>query len=377
MTQAALAHYQRLSPPPQVSSLTVTCRGHGLPAKGFEILEAGHPLPDHMSIIAAERALVLANQAAADDLVLVLVSGGASALWAAPIAGVGLEDKQRLTDYLLKSGAPISEINCIRKHLSRIKGGRLALAAAPAELVTLAISDVAGDDPSTIGSGPSVGDPTSQRDAAAIFKNRGIPVNAGVTKALGSAKNETPSPDHPALAGSAYRIVAKPASAIAAAALVARSRGYEPVKLGSDLEGDARVLAKRHAAHAVTARNAAKRTVLLSGGEATVQIHGDGRGGPNQEFALALACELDGAQGIWALAADTDGADGGISNQDDPAGAMIGPQTLARARDQGLDPQKFLENNDSTGFFAALGDLLITGPTFTNVNDFRAILIEP
>jgi len=308
--------------------------------------------------------------------VLVLLSGGASALWTAPAAGVALGEKQAITRRLLACGTPISEINCVRKHLSRIKGGRLSEAADPARIVTLAISDVAGDDPTVIGSGPTVGDPTTLEDAISVLKTRRIPIRSGVENALARRENETPYPDHPVFAHSTYRIIARASDALGAAASAAREMGMEPVLLGDALEGEARTLARQHAKLARDLKLSGRPTVLLSGGEATVNVKGSGSGGPNQEYALALALALEAEPGVWSLAADTDGNDGGSGAASDPAGATIGPDTLARARAAGLDPQMFLENNDSTGFFAALGDTLITGPTFTNVNDFRAILVE-
>ncbi len=377
MARVAEEHYLELLEVTRIGGQVVTRRGYGLPCARLDVIEAGHPIPDRMSILAAERALELASGAKTGDLVLVLLSGGASALWTAPAGGISLEEKQQITRRLLKSGAAIGEINCVRKHLSRIKGGRLAVAAAPANLVTLAVSDVSGDDPSAIGSGPTVPDPTSQRDAMGYLDKHGIAVSGDVVAVLADPRYESPQADHPAFASAAYRLVARPADALAAAAAAARKDGYETLVLGADLEGDARGLAEQHAALALDARRRGKRAVLLSGGEATVRVRGTGRGGPNQELALALACALNGAEGIWALVADSDGTDGGTGDPADPAGATIEPQTLYRARLEGLDPLNFLENNDSTGFFAALGDLLITGPTFTNVNDFRAILVEP
>lgn len=376
MAQAAEHHYLGNGAADQISGLVVTRYGSALPLQAIELVEAGHPVPDAASAAAATRALELAWETGEDDLVLVLMSGGASALWSAPVEGVSLEEKQAITKRLLASGAPISEMNCVRKHLSRIKGGRLALAAAPARLVTLAISDVPGDDPSTIGSGPTVGDPTTLEDTMDILRRREVPIDPPVATALARPVNETPPPEDPIFANTDYRLVARPADALAAAGEAARAMGYEPRLLGDALEGEARELAREHAGLALACRSRGERTALLSGGEATVTISGDGKGGPNQEYALALAIALDGAPGITALAADTDGSDGGTGAVDDPAGAMIDPTTLARAEEHGLDPAKFLENNDSTGFFGRLGDLVISGPTQTNVNDVRAILVE-
>lgn len=377
MVQAAERHYLVNGGAGRLSGLAVTRHGFALETQAVELLEAGHPVPDHMSVEAASRALDLANTATQDDLIVVLLSGGASALWSAPAEGLSLEEKQSVTRDLLASGAPIGEFNCVRKHLSRIKGGRLARAAAPARLITLAISDVPGDDPSAIGSGPTVGDPTTLEDAMEILQDRGVPISPPVATALSLPANETPFPEDPLFAGTEYRLVARPADGLEAAAGVARSLGYEPRVLGDALEGEARDVAHDHAALAIACRSRGERVALLSAGEVTVTLSGDGRGGPNQEYALALAVALAGEPGVAALAADTDGTDGGSGDAHDPAGAVIDDSTLARAQAQGLDPAKFLENNDSTGFFDALDDLVITGPTRTNVNDFRAILIDP
>lgn len=377
MVRAAERHYLEDGAAGRVSGFAVTRYGFALPTQAVELVEAGHPVPDANSVRAATRALDLAWAASQDDTVVVLLSGGASALWTAPVEGVSLAEKQAITKALLASGATISEINCVRKHLSLIKGGRLAFAAAPARLVTLAVSDVPGDDPSTIGSGPTVGDPTTLEDAMAILRRRRVPIDPPVASALARPVNETPAPDDPVFATARFEIVARPADALQAAADKARALGYEPRLLGDSLEGEAREVAAEHAGLALACRSRGERVALLSGGELTVTLKGDGRGGPNQEYALALALTLAGSPGIVALAADTDGTDGGSGDAEDPAGALIDPATLARARERGLDPAKFLENNDSTGFFAALDDLVITGPTYTNVNDFRAILVEP
>jgi glycerate 2-kinase len=337
---------------------------------------AGHPVPDEAGLKATERVLTLAKDAGADDLVLVLFSGGASANWTAPAPGLSLAEKQSLTRALLKSGATIAEFNTVRKHLSRIKGGRLTALAAPARVVTLAISDVPGDDPSIIGSGPTVSDASTLADALNILARRKIELTPAIAEALNNPANETPKPGHPAFANSVYRVIARPADGIAAAAKVARAAGFEPTTLGADVEGEARDVA---AAHAELARRSAmlgKRALLLSGGELTVTIEGNGRGGPNQEYALALAVALGGQRGISAVSADTDGTDGGAGGADDPAGAFVDETTLSRARALGLDPARFLADNDSTGFFERLGDLLSSGPTCTNVNDLRAVLVD-
>ena len=281
-----------------------------------------------------------------------------------------------MTRALLRSGANIGEINTLRKHLSRIKGGRLAVAAQPARVVTLAISDVPGDDPAVIGSGPTVPDPSTLPDARAIVARYRLELPDAVTRALADPANETPKPDHPIFAATEYRLIARPADAFRAAERAARAAGYEPVMLGDRIEGEARAVAAEHAGLALALSSEGRRAVILSGGELTVTIRGRGRGGPNQEYALALAVALKGAPGIAALAGDTDGTDGGAGSADDPAGAAIDAGTLERARALGLDPAAFLADNDSTGFFARLGDLVRTGPTCTNVNDFRAIVVD-
>jgi len=376
MAQAAERHYLEGGEPVALEGIAAPRYGFDLPTRTVQLIEAGHPIPDDNSLAAAQRALELAHAAKSDDLVLVLLSGGASALWAAPVPDVALEEKQAITRQLLAHGAPIGDINCVRKHLSRIKGGRLAQAAYPARIVTLAISDVAGDDPAVIGSGPTVGDPTTLEDAICVLKTYRIPIGPSVERALARPDNETLYPDDPVFDPKTYQIIARPSDALAAAATAAREMGYEPHLLGDALEGEARALACQHAKLARELKTKGGRALLLSGGEATVNVVGTGSGGPNQEYALALSLALKAEPGVWALAADTDGNDGGSGGANDPAGAIVGPETLARAKAAGLDPQMFLENNDSTGFFARLGDLLITGPTFTNVNDFRAILIE-
>lgn len=359
-----------------LSGVAVARRGYGRPLKRMPMIEAGHPIPDAAGVDSAERALGLAGQAGADDMVLVLLSGGASANWIAPVAGVSLADKQALTRALLRSGANIGEINTVRKHLSRIKGGRLARAAHPAGVLTLAISDVPGDDPAVIGSGPTAPDPTTLADARAIVARYQLDVPDAITRALADPGNESPKPSDPAFASSAFKLIARPADAFRAAEQAVRAAGFEPVMLGDRIEGEARTVASDHAARALKLQRQGRRTVLLSGGELTVTMRGKGRGGPNQEYALALAVALKGASGIAALAGDTDGTDGGAGSADDPAGAIIDETTLQRAHSLGLDPAHFLDDNDSTGFFARLGDLVETGPTYTNVNDFRAIVVD-
>ena len=352
-----------------LEGLVVTRYGHRVPTAKIEVVEAAHPVPDAGGREAAARILSLAEGLSADDLALCLISGGGSALLTLPAPGIELADKQAMTGALLRSGAAIGEINCVRKHLSAIKGGRLGAACHPARVVSLLISDVPGDDPAVIGSGPTVPDPTTFAEALAVLHKYGIAEPAAVIRHLESGADETPKQDDPRLAEAETRIVATPAMALAAAAEAAREAGYEPLILGDALEGEARALARDHAR---LARDAAPGTVLLSGGEATVTVTGSGRGGPNAEYALALASALDGAPGVFATACDTDGIDG----TEDNAGALVTPDTLARAREAGEDAAARLATNDAYGFFAGLGDLVMTGPTLTNVNDFRAILVR-
>lgn len=376
MVQAAEEHYLALEPKPDITGCAATRHGFSLPTRAVDIIESGHPVPDEGSVAAAQRALEIAQSATEKDLVLVLMSGGASALWTAAVNGVSLSEKQQVTRGLLASGARISEINCVRKHLSRIKGGRLAHAAAPAKLVTLAISDVPGDDPSAIGSGPTVGDATTLADARRILDDYNVVVPDPIAAALRDDRNETPPPDDPSFANSQYILVARPAGALTAAAKVARDLGYQIQILGDAIEGEARDVAQEHAALARECKARGERTALLSGGEVTVTVTGSGRGGPNQEYALALVDALEGEDAVSALAADTDGTDGGEGSAEDPAGAIVDPTTPQRAAKLGLNPANFLQANDSTSFFRELGDLLITGPTRTNVNDFRVILVD-
>jgi hydroxypyruvate reductase len=362
--------------PERLFGVAVARHGYGRPLKIVTMIEAGHPVPDAAGLEAAGQALKLADSAGADDLVLVLTSGGASANWIAPAEGVSFADKQAVTRALLRSGAAIGEINTVRKHLSRIKGGRLARHAYPAKLVTIAISDVPGDDPSAIGSGPTVPDPTTLADARAIVAKYKLDLPASVTAALVDANNESPKPDDPAFAGSQFALAARPADALRAAEAAVRAAGYECMSLGANVEGEACEVAAAHAKLARELRAQGKRAVIVSGGELTVTIRGKGRGGPNQEYALALAIQLAGMAAVAALAGDTDGTDGGAGAANDPAGALLDGETVARAKALGLDPAAFLADNNSTGFFTALGDLLMPGPTFTNVNDFRAIVVD-
>jgi len=363
-------------PAGRLGGIAVARHGYGRPLQIVTMIEAGHPVPDGAGLDAALRALEFADGADADDLVLVLMSGGASANWIAPVAGVTFADKQAVTRALLRSGATIGEINTVRKHLSRIKGGRLARYAYPAKLVTIAISDVPGDDPSAIGSGPTVPDPTTLADARAIVAKYRLDLPTSVTAALADANNESPKPGDPVFAGSQFVLAARPADSLRAAEAAVRAAGYECVSLGDRVEGEAREVAAAHAKLARELRAKSARAVILSGGELTVTIRGQGLGGPNQEYALALSIALAGMPAVAALAGDTDGTDGGAGEASDPAGALLDGQTVARAQALGLDPAAFLADNNSTGFFAALKDLLLTGPTYTNVNDFRAIVVD-
>ncbi len=362
--------------PERLTGIAVTRIGYGRPLRQVRLVEAGHPVPDAAGLAATADTLALAASAGADDLVLALISGGASANWIAPADGITLAEKQAVTRALLKSGAHIGEMNTLRKHLSRIKGGRLARHAHPARLVTVAISDVPGDDPAVIGSGPTVPDPTTLADAHAIVARHRLDIPPSVTRALADAANESPKPGDAIFAGTTFALATRPADVFAAVVAAARAQGYEPVLLGTAVEGEAREVAAAHGKLARELAAAGRRAVILSGGELTVTLRGQGRGGPNQEYALALAVALGGAPGIAALAADTDGTDGGAGAADDPAGAAIDPTTLPRARALGLDPAVFLNDNNSTEFFARVGGLLQTGPTYTNVNDFRAILVD-
>ncbi|HEY6831302.1 MAG TPA: glycerate kinase [Pseudolabrys sp.] len=362
--------------PERITGIAVARHGYGRPTRAVSMIEAGHPIPDAAGLRAADRALALADGGGPNDLVLVLMSGGASANWIAPAAGISFEDKQAVTRALLRSGANIGEINTVRKHLSRIKGGRLARLAHPAQIVTIAISDVPGDDPAVIGSGPTVPDPSTLAEARAIVAKYRLAVPDAVTRALMDAKNESPKPGDPEFVGSRFMLAVRPADSLRAAEAAVKAAGYECVSLGDQVEGEAREVAKAHAALARDLRAQGRRAVILSGGELTVTIRGTGRGGPNQEYALALVPELAGLPAVAALAGDTDGTDGGGGAATDPAGAILDGGTADRAKALGLDPAAFLADNNSTGFFSALKDLLEPGPTYTNVNDFRAIVVD-
>jgi len=358
-----------------LEGLVVTRYGHGLPCARIEVVEAAHPVPDAAGRAAAARILEAARGLGEEDLCLCLFSGGGSALLALPAPGITLEDKQALTRALLLSGAGISEINCVRRHLSAVKGGRLAAAAAPARVVALLISDVPGDDPAAIASGPTVADLTTFADALGVLERYGIDPPARVRLHLERGEDETPKPGDPRLAGSRVALLAASRDALEAAAAAALRGGIVPVVLGDDLEGDAGEVARAQAGLALRAARgegaARPPCVLLSGGETTVKVSGGGRGGPNAQYLLALALALEGHPGIHALACDTDGIDGTGDN----AGCCLAPDTLERAAAAGWDPTRSLADNDAYGLFRALGDLVVTGPTRTNVNDFRAILI--
>jgi len=359
-----------------LSGLVVTRYGYAVPCERIEIVEAAHPVPDAAGLAAAERLMKLVQGLSADDLVLCLISGGGSSLLPLPAPGLTLDHKQAVNRALLKSGATISEMNCVRRHLSAIKGGRLAAACHPARVLTLLISDVPGDNPIDIASGPTVVDPTTCADALAIVRRYGIEIPAPVREVLESGRGESIKPGDARLARAETRMIATPQMALEAAAAAARDGGYTPYIFGDSLEGEARDVGKVFAGIAlqVAARRqpVAAPCVLLSGGETTVTVRGSGRGGRNVEFLLSLAIALDGRAGVHGLAGDTDGVDG----LEEIAGAYMGPDTLARAWAKGLRPKDSLAENDGHGFFEALGDSVITGPTLTNVNDFRAILIE-
>jgi glycerate 2-kinase len=378
MAAAAERHYldDLKLDPSRLIGIATTRHGHGVPTRRIRVVEAGHPVPDEAGLKAADDTLRLAAEATADDLLLVLLSGGGSANWIAPVEGVSFAQKQQVNRALLRSGAPIGEMNVVRKHLSRIKGGRLARAGQRAEIVTLAISDVPHDDPSAIASGPTVPDPTTLADARALVARYNLTIDDAVRRALDDPNNESCKPGDAAFARAQFELIARPKASLDAAVRIAKDAGYDIIELGADLEGEAREVAADHAQLALKARSEGKRTAILSGGELTVTVRGNGRGGPNQEYALALADLLKDTPDIAALAADTDGADGGAGSATDPAGAVIDHATFAKMKSLGLDPKAYLANNDASAFFEATGDLLLTGPTLTNVNDVRVILVE-
>ena len=358
-----------------LSGLVVTRYGYAVPCRRIEIVEAAHPVPDQAGLHAAQRMMELVRGLSADDTVICLISGGGSALLPLPLDGITLEDKQAVNRALLASGATIGEMNTVRRHLSAIKGGRLAAACHPARVVTLLISDVPGDQPCDIASGPTVGDPSTCEDALAIVKRYGIALPPAVREVLESGRGESVKPGDPRLARCETRMIATPQMALEAAAAVAREAGIAPYILGNAIEGEARDVGKAMAGNARQVAEYgqpfAKPCVMLSGGETTVTVRGQGRGGRNVEFLLSLGLALDGCAGVHALAGDTDGVDG----QEEIAGAVLAPDSLARAWALGIKPADALQNNDGHGFFGALGDSVVTGPTLTNVNDFRAILI--
>jgi len=354
----------------------VARHGYGRPLKIVTMIEAGHPVPDGAGLEAGLRAIELADGADADDLVLVLMSGGASANWIAPAAGVTFAEKQAVTRALLRSGATIGEINTVRKHLSRIKGGRLARTAFPAKLVTIAISDVPGDDPSAIGSGPTVPDPTTLADARGVVAKYRLDLPPNVVAALADPTNETPKPSDPVFAGSQFVLAARPADSLRAAEAAVRAAGYECLSLGDRVEGEAREVGAAHAKLARELRAQGKRAVILSGGELTVTIRGKGRGGPNQEYAFGAGNGLGrhaGGGGLGRRHRRHRRRRGGGQR---PCGRAARRRNRGAGKALGLDTAAFLADNNSTAFFAALEDLLMTGPTYTNVNDFRAIVVD-
>jgi glycerate 2-kinase len=359
----------------ELSGLVVTRYGHGADCKRIEVVEASHPVPDEAGQRAAARMLQMAQGLNENDLVICLISGGGSALLALPADGITLAQKQAVNKALLKSGATIADMNCVRKHLSAIKGGRLALACAPARVVTLLISDIPGDDPGIIASGPTLPDPTTCAQALAILRKYEIEVPPNILTHLESGIGETPKPNDVRFARNTHQVIATAQDALEAAAATARAAGITPYILSDEMEGEARDVGIIHAA---IAKQIARRgqpfsapCVILSGGETTVTVRGNGRGGRNAEFLLSLAVTLNGYPNIHAIACDTDGIDG----SEDNAGALYQPDSMQRAAALGLRPRALLENNDGYGFFEALSDLVVSGPTRTNVNDFRAILI--
>ena len=377
---AAMARAFEAAWPGPLEGLVITRYGHAVPCGRIQVVEAGHPVPDAAGQQAAQRILTLARGLGPDDQLVFLASGGGSALLSLPAPQITLADKQAVTRALLRSGATITEINTVRKHLSAIKGGRLAAAAAPARIVTLAISDVPGDDPTVIASGPTVPDPTTFADARSVLVKHRIAEPEAVVTRLAEQADETPKPEDPIFDRARFDLIASPQRSLQVAAAAAERRQIIPIVLSDRIEGEARQVALVHAAIAFQVRAGKFRVgghlvsppaVILSGGETTVAVTGAGRGGRNTEFLLALAVALDHTDGIWALACDTDGIDG----TEDNAGAIVYPDSLARASARGILAQEALTANDGYGFFAALGDLVVTGPTLTNVNDFRAVLV--
>ena len=358
---------------PVDGGLVVTRRGHGVPLRSLRLIEARHPVPDEASLEAGHAALELADRLGEGDLLLVLLSGGGSALLASPLGSIGLADKQAVTRALVRSGAAIGDINCVRKHLSAIKGGRLATRAYPADVLALAISDVVGDDASVIASGPTVADPTTQADAAAVLERHRIDVPDAIRRVLSDRALESPKPQDPLLSKARFSCVARSADLIAAACDAAQSLAINTMVLGVNISGDARQTGLAHGEIARHMEPGRVPLLLLSGGELTVQVRGPGAGGPNREYLLGLAQAVQGDGRIWALSCDSDGIDG----SDDVAGGWIGPDTLSRAQACGLDLRNIADRNDSALLFKTLGQEIVTGPTRTNVNDLRAILILP
>lgn len=356
-----------------LEGLVITRYGHLLPTSQVEVIEASHPVPDEAGHTGALRMLELVKGLNEDDLVLFLISGGGSALMTAPADGISLEEKKDVNRQLLACGADIHEINCLRKHLSAVKGGRLALAAAPAKCVALMISDVPGDDPAVIASGPTAADPTTREDALSIVAKYDLQLPESVAAWLDSEECETAKPGDPALESVENHVICAPSQSLAAAGTIAEAEGIRVINLGDLVEGEAREVGREHAQKAIAiAAEGGSPTLVMSGGECTVTIAGQGKGGPNTEYLMGMALELNGAENIHAIACDTDGIDGAMDN----AGAIIGPDTLARAQAAGLDTKAMLTDNDAYAYFEALGDLVVSGPTHTNVNDFRAILIS-
>ena len=365
---AAMAMAVEKHMPGPLSGLVITRYGHAVPLKHIEVIEAAHPVPDEKGLRAAQRLAAMLDDLNEDDLVLCLISGGGSALLSAPARGLTLADEKEVNRILLASGVPIGEMNCLRKHISSLKGGRLAARAFPAGLLSLIISDVPGDDPAVIASGPTVADPTTRQDALIVVRKYGLKLPSRVMEFLSSPEAETPKRNDPRLARAEARIIAAASLSLEAAARQAKGAGWKVINLGDRIEGEARLVAREHARI-----SAAPHSVVISGGETTVTVRGRGRGGRNTEYLLALAIALGEENGRYAIAADTDGIDGSESN----AGALITPDTLGRAKGLGLDFVAHLAENNAYGFFDKLGDLVVTGPTLTNVNDFRAMLIGP
>jgi len=366
MAAAVEKHYDS-----EISGLVITRYDYAVPCEHIEIIEAAHPVPDAAGMAGAERMLKTVAGLSEDDLVLCLISGGGSALMALPANGITLDEKQSVNQTLLRSGAAINEMNIVRKHISKIKGGRLARASAPARLHTLLISDVVGDDVSAIASGPTVPDPSTYADALAVIKKYNMELPASVMSVLNAGEDETPKPGDAIFANNTVEIIASGLNSLEAAAKIAEQAGITPIILNDSLEGEARVVGREMAGFVSSYKDQAP-CVLLSGGELTVKVEGSGKGGPNTEFLMGLAAGLEGIEDVFAIACDTDGADGLVDN----AGAIITPDTLARAQTAGLDLDAMLADNDAYSFFEALDDLVISGPTHTNVNDLRAIYIS-